>query len=253
MKKLASLAISGLTLAMSLTACGTQTNDLSQQLAQDTTVQAQSVKTITLSMDKKETTAVKKAEANLKEVKVKETAAKKDNGAQKSVKDVAVKFSAPSGKNDIASQNYAMVARYSLQSMNQATTYQSGYQIGIQALSSMASQGVYIARVTWSAANATKDWQNGYKAVAAALNHIASEKENSAYNTCQLVITMMNSANTYEDAYHEGFAALQVIGTTDNYAVKNITDLALRQAQSATSWADGFNTLKNALNSLSAI
>jgi hypothetical protein len=134
--------------------------------------------------------------------------------------------------------------------MNTAQTYMEGYKIGIMALDNMARQGVYVARVSWAGANATKDWENGYKTVAAALQHIANERPNTASETCNLVLTMMGASNTYSDAYKTGFAAMQIISQTENPVIRNITDLALRQAGGTTDWQDGYNVLRSAFLSL---
>ncbi len=243
MKKFTSLAISSFLLATALVGCNTQTSVDPSLLAQDTQVNAQAAKKITLSMDKKDSAEVKNdSKAGIKD--------KAKEGAVKKATNVIVKFDAPSSKNDWDSHNLAMTARYTLDAMNRASTYSEGYNIGIQALSQMASQGVYVGRVSWSAGNATKNWQNGYKVVAAALNHIAGDRPNTPYEACVLVQSMMGSTNDYGDGYRAGYAALQVIGQTDNYTVRNIVDLALRQANSTTQWSDGYNVIYSALNQL---
>ena len=61
---------------------------------------------------------------------------------------------------------------------------------------------------------------------------------------------LMNAATTYEDGYKSGYAALQIIGQTDNYTIKSIVSLALNQANSVSSWDGGFNIIKNALSEL---
>jgi hypothetical protein len=246
MKKIASLALSSM-IVLSLTACGSD-NSVAP-IMQDSQVQAQAAKKITLSMKKEESKAVKAASNSIKELNTK-IADKKSQEKSKTADKLTVTFSAPSGKNDMDSANIAMVARYSLNSMNQARTWEDGYRIGISALEQMARNNVYVARVSWSAGNAAKTWENGYKIVGAALNHIAAEKPNSAYEACNLVMSMMNAANTWEDGYKSGYAALQVIGQTDNYTIKSIIDLALRQANTTSTYESGFNVIKNALQEL---
>lgn len=247
MKKIASLAISSM-LVLSLAACGSD-NSITPAIQDAQQVQAQASKQITLSMDKQESKNEKKASNSIKELNVK-IADKKSEGKVKTAEKVTVKFTAATGKNDMDSANIAMVARYSLSSMNSARTWEDGYRIGIAALEQMARNNVYVARVSWSAGNAAKSWENGYKIVAAALNHIASDRPNSAYEACNLVMSMMNAATSWEDGYKSGFAALQIIGQTDNYTIRSIIDLALRQANTASSWETGFNIIKNALQEL---
>ncbi len=246
MKKITSLAISSFLLVTALAGCNNQATIDPALLAQ-TDVSAQASKKITLSMDKKNSTEIKNdSKAKIKE---KNSLTKSDKKGDKLV----VTFTAPSGKNDLDSQNIAMIARYSLNSMNQATTWMDGYNIGIQALSTMAGQGVYVARVSWSAANATKNWDNGYKMVAAALNHLANERPNTPAETCTLVLTMMGATTGVQgwmDGYKGGYAALQIMGQTDNPGVKSIIELALRQADSTREWRDGYNVLINALAAL---
>mgnify|MGYP001559742148 CR=1 FL=1 len=242
MKRL-NLLVAGIFAVSALTACGSQTSMDPSLLALDTQVSAQAAKQITLNMVKKNSTEIKKSTLKIKE-KNSTKLVKKD--AEKAV----VKFTAPTGKNDFDSQNLAMIARFSLSSMNAASTYSDGYNIGIQALSQMASQGAYVARVSWASGNATKDWTNGYKVVSASLNHIANERPNTPAEICNLVITMMNQTGDYSDGYRVGLAALQVMGQTDNYTVKSIIDLAIRQAESMSQWQDGYNVIQNALAQL---
>ena len=247
MKKISSLAISSI-LVFSLTACGSQNTVAT--IAQDTQVQAQGAKQVTLSMEKQESKNEKKVSNSVKNATFK-IVEKKDSSKVKTAENVVVKFSpSTSTKNDVDSANVAMIARYSLTSMNQARTFEDGYRIGIAALEQMARNNVYVARVSWSAGNAAKSWENGFKIVAAALNHIAADKANSAYEACNLVMSMMNAATSWEDGYKSGYAALQIIGQTDNYAIKSIVSLALSQANGTTNWETGFNVIKNALQEL---
>ncbi len=249
MKKFASIAASTLLLVSTLTACGTQTSIA--PVLQDNTVQAQSASKVTLSFNKKNSTATKTPSNAVKNATF-TVGNKSDKGQAKKADSLVVKFTAPSNKNDLSPQEAASISRYTLSSMNQASTYQEGYNIGIQALGSMAGNGnnVYIARVAWAAANATNDWQDGFKMIAAALNQIGGETPNTAYATVNLVIKMMGTAQTYQDGYKAGYAAMQVIGQTDNKSVRIITDLALRQAGSTTDWQNGYNVLVNAFGQL---
>lgn len=246
MKRIASLAMSTM-LVLSLTACGSQSTVT--PALQDTQVEAQAAKQTTLSMKKDSTKTEKKASNNIKELNIK-IADKKSSSVTKTAEDLVVKFSKTTAKNDMDSANIAMIARYSLTSMNQARTYEDGYRIGIAALEQMARNNVYVARVSWSAGNSAKTWENGFKIVSAALNHIAAEKPNNAYEACNLVMSMMGAANTWEDGYKAGYAALQIIGQTDNYTIKSIVSLALNQANNTSTYDAGFNVLKNALQEL---
>ncbi len=247
MKKIASLAISSM-LVFSLTACGSQ--NTVAPVVQNNQVQSLAAKQVTLSMDKEESKTEKKVSSTVKNATFK-IGEKKSSSEVKTVEKIVVKFSpSTTAKNDVESSNLSMIARYSLTSMNQARTYEDGYRIGIAALEQMARNNVYVGRVSWSAANAAKSWENGYKIIAAALNHIASDKPNSAYEACNLVMTMMNATTTYEDGYKAGYAALQIIGQTNNYTIKSIVSLALSQANGTTSWQTGFNIIKNALSEL---
>ncbi|MFN8576840.1 MAG: hypothetical protein U0354_08270 [Candidatus Sericytochromatia bacterium] len=249
MKKIASIALSSM-IALSLASCGSDNSV--NQIAQNTQVEAQAAKKINLSMKKDESKAVKSASNSIKDLNVKIADKKSQDKASKSVEELKVTFSAvEKGKNDFDSSNNAMVARYSLTSMNQARTWEDGYRIGLQALEQMIrNNNAYVARVSWAAANATKSWENGYKVVAAALNHISADRPNSAYEACNLIMSMMNAATSWEDGYKSGYAALQIIGQTDNYTVKSIVDLALRQANTTMTYESGFNVIKNALQEL---
>ncbi len=244
MKRLATLAISGIFTVSALTGCGSQaTLDTSAiALQQQQLVEAQAFGSKTLSMNKQKTNEPKVSTLKIKE--------KVSNGTPKEITNLVIKFKNPSTKNNLDERDIANIARYTLSSMNTAGTYSEGYKIGIMALDNMARQGVYVAKVSWASANATKDWENGYKVIAAALNHIAGERPNTAPEACQLVLTMMAAANTYSDGYKVGYAAMQIVSQTDNPVIRNITDLALRQANSTTDWQDGFNVLKNAFFAL---
>lgn len=268
MKKFSAMSISGLMLISLLTGCTSESPVMT--LEDPSIVSAQSTKKITLSMDKKVTDEVKKSDGvilldekgvsfdksgnitNSAKVK-KQTVAikdKKDEGKEKSASKVNIQFEKPTGKNDFDSQQYAMMARYALQSMNSAYSYAEGYRLGLNALNDMASRGVYVARVSWSAANATQSWENGYKVVSSALNHIASDRPNTAYEACNLVLNMVSTTNNYSDGYRAGRAALQVIGQTDNQTVRWIVDSAIRDADAAWGNEAAYNRIVNALQQL---
>lgn len=268
MKKLSEMSISCLMLISLATGCTSESPVMN--LEDPSIVNAQSSKKITLSMNKKDTDEVKKSDGVIllddkgvtfdksgnitTSTKVKKQTVtikeKKDDGKEKSISNLNIQFEKPTGKNDYDSQQYAMMARYALQSMNSAYSYSEGYRIGLNALSDMANRGVYVARVSWSSANATQNWENGYKVVSSALNHIASDRPNTAYEACNLVLNMMSTTNNYSDGYRAGRAALQVIGQTDNQTVRWIVDRALRDADSAWSNETAYNHIINALQQL---
>lgn len=237
MKRFAALTISGLIVVSALTGCGSQTVLDTNVLLEQTPVEAAAFGSKTLSMNKDDSKEIKNSTLKINE--------KKESLNKKTAEKLVIKFSVPS-KNALDERDIANISRFTLNSMNQAGTWSEGYKIGVQALGSMASQGVYVARVSYAAAEATKDWQNGYKVVAAALNHIASGQPNDPRATCNLSLNMMAAANTWSDGYRVGYAAMQVIAQTDNQSVRYITDLALRQAGGTSDWQDGFNVLRNA-------
>jgi hypothetical protein len=242
MKKLAMMTVTVLFSVSALTACGSSTALDPAALQQTQIVEEQAFGSTTLSMKKQNTN-----EPKISGLKIKD---KMSKGAPKDIAKLVVKFKNPSAKNNLDERDIANIARYTLSSMNSSQTYTEGYKIGVMALDNMARQGVYVARVSWASANSTKDWENGYKVVAAALNHIAAENPNTPAEACNLVMNMMNACKDYADAYRVGFAAMQVVGNTDNPMIRNITDLALRQAGGTTDWEDGFNVLRNAFLAL---
>ena len=242
MKKVALLAVSGVLMLTSLTACGGQ--DLNTILPPVDEAQVLASGTKTLSMKKDDTSTVKNA-AKL-DAKFDN---KKDSTAKKTVENPTIKFS-PVVKNDFDSRNYAMQARWALNSMNSSYNYESGYRVGMQALNSMASNGVYVARVSVPAGDATKNWQSGYKVVAAALNHIAADRPNTPDEACNLVLNMMSSTVNWEDGYRVGMAAMRVIGQTDNMRVKDYLTGVYRSAESARTYQDAYNYIAEGFKQL---
>ena len=254
MKKLAQMTLSSLFVASMFAGCSQPVT--SSNVAADDQVQSLAAASdVTLSLDKKDSGTVKKNDTTIK--------SKNASTAKKDVVDLKLTFK-KSLKNDYYPSTYpagyfqderqlAQVANYTLSSMNSASTYESGYRIGIAALQMMANDGVYVGRLSFAAANATKSWMNGYKVTAAALQHMAYQKPNSIYEACNLAQKMISATDTYEDGYRAGYAALQIVNTADNYQIKSITGLALNQANAASTYQDAYNVVVYAFRQLSTM
>lgn len=250
MKKSGSIILISL-MVLSLNSCGNdKTISTFNQDNQDSQVEIQSKKKTNLSMDKSDSKTVKELSDSIKELSF-NAPDKITSKTPKQAEKLEVKFTEPTIiTTDLNASNSGMYARSALSAMNTSKTWEEGFKIGFNALSQLAKSNLYVAKVSWAAANSSKSWETGFKVVAVALNHIGSEKPNSAYEACSLVMTMMNAAKTWEDGYRAGFAALQVIGRTDNHTVKSIIDNALRQSTSAPNYEAAFNILKTALQQL---
>lgn len=249
MKKSGSILLTSL-MILSLNSCGNEKVASNINTVQDSDVQALAKKKVTLSMNKSDTKTVKELSNSIKELSF-NVPDKSISKTQKNVENLVISFSPTEiSITELKDSNSGMYARSALSAMNRANSWEEGFKIGFNALSQLAKNNIYVARVSWAAANSSKTWENGFKVVSVALNHIGAEKPNSAYEACNLVMTMMNAASTWEEGYRAGFAALQVIGRTDNYTVKNIIESALRQSTSAGNYEAAFNILKNALQQL---
>lgn len=262
MKKFAQITLSSLFVASMFTACS---QPASVSNVADEQVSAQAAGNVTLKFDKQNSSTAKKTANTIKGLKdVKDLNFNFKNlqagSGKKDVTDLKVTFK-QNLKNDIYPTNFApgyfqderqlaQYANYALSSMNSQSTYENGYRVGIQALELMANDGVYVGRLSWAAANATKNWSNGYKVCAAALSHMAQQRPNSAYEACNLAVKMINAADTYEDGYRAGYAAMQVVNSTDNYTIRSISGSALQSANAVSSYSDGYRILVNAFQQI---
>ena len=205
-------------------------------------VQAQAAKTIKLSLTKENTKETKKSESTLTN--------KKSKGTVKKVEKLEINFIPPSKKNDIDSKSAVTLARFALNSMNGAQSFESGYKISLKALETIESQGVYTAKLGLKMAKAGMFWETCFKASAATLKNISEERPNTPAEACNLVSSIMSNTKSYEEGAKLGYAALEVIGNTDNQVVRLIVDTTVKSAKSGQYWEDIYKTLQNGLTEI---
>ncbi|GIW21529.1 MAG: hypothetical protein KatS3mg068_0536 [Candidatus Sericytochromatia bacterium] len=230
-------------LIFTLTACSTNDSLVTSNLVNEQ-VQANALKKITLSMDKKEGTEIKKIVVD------KPIPSKKESALAKKTEKLDIKFTEPVGTNDYVSREYARRARYALNEMNKAYSFSEGYRIGLRELDYMRRDGVYVAKVAYPAAEAVESWSNGFKVVASALNHIADDRPNTPDEAVRLVMNMMSANDSWRDGYRVGVVALRVISNTDNRKVREIIDYGLRRAESAYDYKEAYDILIDTLRDL---
>lgn len=284
MKKFSGLIISNLFLFSFSTGCISESPLMT--IEDSSIVSAQSTKKITFSMDKKDTTEVKKSsiivfldqknvsydgKGNIitnSKVK-KQTVAikdKKETGKEKVPSKVNIQFEKPTLKNDLSPQDYSNMAKIALQAMNSNNiSYAESYKIGLNTLDDMSVKGLFVARVGWSAANATQSWENGCKVVAIALNHISIDRSkiegptSPSFEVVSLISSMMESTNNHLDGYRVGRAALQTsrdliqtssVSETVNSKIKSTIDKAFSDSDTTPSYEKSSDILETALRDI---
>jgi len=241
MKKILSISMT-MILGMSvLSACSTKTALVPAQTSVNK-VQTMSATTL-MSMNKTGGTLVRKSESTL----VKDKA---DKNIQKTtIEPLQIKVDTVV-KNYMNDSDIVSMSRYGLTAMNSSSSYQAGYQVGYDVLNRMERDGVFIASISAPGVRAAKSYEGAYKVTAAALNYLASGRENTPVGAISLVEQMMAVTTTYEDEYRVGYEALNVIGQADNQTVKLIVSSALRSAAGSTSYTNGSSYIKSALTEL---
>ena len=174
----------------------------------------------------------------------------------KEIKDLIIKFKAPAPnvQIEVNAADFSMLARYTLSSINDATSYKDSYEIGMKTLLKIASEDTendegYVAKIAIEAANATKDWMNGYNVVVLAISHIANKKSDNPVEVCSLVNTMMASITDFSTAYRVGLASLNKIKqlNSDEPNVKSFITLVVSQAESTSEWESAYKIVYNGL------
>lgn len=236
-KKLSSLSLS-LSLVF-LVSCSSETNLAQIQDISSQTTQIQSAKKVKLSFNKPDTNAIIPGKSSSK------LTGKKSRGETKKIDEMSITFLAPSNKNDIDSKSSAAIARMTLSSMNGSQSYESGYKIARTALDRLASENVYIAKMAIQMANVGMYWETDYKIASAALNILANETPVSVSSTCDMIISIMNSSKSHEEGSKIAYAALDVIGKTDNENIRFVVSTAVDSAKKGMYWEDVYKTLNN--------
>ena len=241
--------LSGLASMLVLSACATNNQEMTLPQVQDNVSALAAAPSKTMKMDKEETKTVKKSEVALKGGTALGT---KTSNSVKKATDVKVSYKDAKASN-FGEQAVAATANFALRSMDQAGSWESGANIGYRALEDLGRQGVYVAKLTYYAAKASATWEDSYKMMAVGLSDIANQRPNTPSAACDLVITMMDKAKSWESGSKAGFAALEFIGQTDNYEVKNFLGTVYRSAKAARTWEDSYKTITMGLNDLKRI
>ncbi|MFN8576107.1 MAG: hypothetical protein U0354_04560 [Candidatus Sericytochromatia bacterium] len=239
--------LSALSLALSLvllSACSNEQNLTQVQDFSSQTTQIQSAKKIKLNFNKTDKNAIISGKSTSK------LTGKKSRGETKKIEEMSITFLAPSNKNDIDSKSAAAIARMTLNSMNSSQTYESGYKIARSALDRLASENVYIAKMAIQMANVGMYWETDFKIASAALNILSNETPVNVSVTCDMITSIMNSSKSYEEGSKIAYAALEIIGKTDNENVRFVVDTAVESAKKGMYWEDVFKTLSNTFSEL---
>lgn len=233
-----------LSLSFALTACNNvSTSDLTTELQQPQVSQIQSAKTVKLNLNKSDSNAkVSKSVSTLKD--------KKSRGETKKVEKLEIAFIAPSAKNDLDQKAASAIARITLTSMGSAQSFESGYKIALPALEKMAAENVYIAKIALAMTKAGMYWETDYKIAAAALNNVSSETPTSVNATCNMILSLMGNTKSFEEGSKIAYAALDIIGQTNNEDVRFVVNTAVTSAKQAMYWEDVYKTLNNTFTEL---
>lgn len=151
---------------------------------------------------------------------------------------------------DLSTSEVMRIARLGLDSMERASSYESGYNIGRSTLDSLSRHNAYIARLAIAATNPEMKYESAYKATAKALAFIANNREITIPNACDLVRDMMNHAKSYEDGSRIGYGTMGFIRQTASASIRTLIDSSVRSAQTARYWEDSYNILYSAYGSI---
>ncbi|MEK7432796.1 MAG: hypothetical protein AABZ74_06670 [Cyanobacteriota bacterium] len=237
--------LSLLVLVLFVTSCSSQENLSSLNQVSNDVTEVQSAKKITLNFNKKDTKETKNSESKLIN--------KKSKGEVKKAESLQISFTAPDLKNSIDQKSIVAISRIALNSMNGAQSYESGYKMSLTILEKLASENVYIARVGLAMAKGGMYYETCFKATAATLKNISEERPNNPTETCNLISSIMSNTKSYEEGAKLGYAAMEVIGNTDNQMVKLIVDTTVSSAKAGQYWEDIYKTLQNGLNEIKRI
>lgn len=237
--------LSLLVLVLFVTSCSSQENLSNLNQVSNDVTEVQSAKKITLNFNKKDTKETKNSESKLIN--------KKSKGEVKKAESLQISFTAPDLKNSIDQKSIVAISRIALNSMNGAQSYESGYKMSLTILERLASENVYIARVGLAMAKGGMYYETCFKATAATLKNISEERPNNPTETCNLISSIMSNTKSYEEGAKLGYAAMEVIGNTDNQMVKLIVDTTVSSAKAGQYWEDIYKTLQNGLNEIKRI
>ncbi|HEY9842374.1 MAG TPA: hypothetical protein V6D23_18070 [Candidatus Obscuribacterales bacterium] len=147
---------------------------------------------------------------------------------------------------DMSTTEVMRIARLGLDSMERASSYEDGYNVGRSYLDTLARQNSYVARLMQAGTNPEMKYESAYKATAKALTFISSNREISIPSICDLVRDSMTAAKTYEDGARIGYGTMGFIRQTASYSVRSVIDSSIRSAQDAYYWEDSYNILYRA-------
>lgn len=236
--------IAALLSTFTLTACSTGSDMIvpDEVMQQDVNALASSTKTI--KMNKEDTKTVKKVESKLDN--------KAQNNVAKDSKEIKITYKDVSAKN-YGEQGVAAIANFALKSMDSARTWESAAQIGYRALEDLGRQDVYVANLSYRCAKASSTWEEATKMMMMGLSNIANQVPNSADNSVDLVLRMMDTAKTWDSGSKVGYAALEFIGSTDNMDIRNLLATVYRAAKAARTWEDSYKTIAEGLRTLKTV
>lgn len=227
-----------------VSSCSSSVEPLTPDMLQSPEVSALAASTITLSMDKSEPSSPRKA-----------TPSKLKNRAEGNTKKETVlpkiTFQKVLAKN--ASASITDKVSSTLFAMNAAKSHEEGAKIALKTLEELKAKDVYIARLTFAAANSATEWVDVYRVSALGFSKILADMPETQENACMLTKELMSTCRGYESAAKTGYAMLEVISTTSNTKVKNYVLSLYAKAQATASFEIAYRLMLQSLDELKTI
>jgi hypothetical protein len=156
----------------------------------------------------------------------------------------------------LTESSISSIARMTLNSMQQARTYDSGCQIAYGALERMldeTNQNDMAVRFTYYGAKSQEKWVNAYKVAALGLEHIANGRSSTGRPLYQLAQSMMGATDSWVDGAKVGYEMLETIEKVDRDSQnRRIASFAYDSAKRATRWEDAYRTIDNAFREIAS-
>lgn len=172
-------------------------------------------------------------------------------------KRASFKVDIPAVSRSLSPSDIRSVCNSTLRSMDAATTWQSGAEIGlatVRNLSSTSQNGDYkgaIFQMTGKAYDAAKTWEDAYKIVALGLRFVTNDKPYEKRDFFNLGLSMMDATKTWESGSKVGHAILDyTIWLYQNDGTASLARITNDQAHAARTWEDTYKTITAGLKSL---
>ena len=157
---------------------------------------------------------------------------------------------------ELADSNVKAIANMTLESMNKAETYQSGANIGYQALDQMnanTNESVRSLVIGGKAARAATNSEDAYHVLWLTFAHVNAGRGDSTKEITEVALAMLNKTKDYSSGAQVGYAVMAQLRDKDpNEDVRTLARFAHGQAMAATNSEDAFNTLFSGIKQINA-